>query len=149
MPLDQAGIEAERALAGGERLVEIAAGLQHHGEVVVRIGEVVPRGDRAAQQPERIVGAPEVEGRWPQPASPSAWSGWTSQNPAIERVSFGVATAPPIGVSEPQRFGRARSAAGAGPRRRPAASRALGLAPQTLLTAALCPVHGLPTMLLA
>ena len=141
---EQGGVEAQRALAGRERLVEIAARLEHDREIVVGVGEVVAGGDRAAQQAARIVRAPEVEGRLATAGEALSVIGMDVEHPAVERIGFGVAAAAQVGLGEPQRLGgrdRPQARRRSGRRRR---CRGLAPAGLTLLTATLCPVHDLP-----
>jgi hypothetical protein len=102
----------------------------------------VPGGDGAAQHAERILGAPELKGGLAAAGEPLGVVGVDVQDPAVERVGFGVAPVSPLGVSEPQRFGR-RDRPQARGRRGGRRGRTLVLAPETLLTATLCPIHGL------
>ena len=105
-------VQADRALAGCERLVEIAGSLERDREIVVGIGEIVAGRDRAAQVPERIVGAPELEGRQPAAVEALGMVGMDVEHPAIERIGVGEPAAAQIGLGE------AHASAGGSGRRR-------------------------------
>jgi len=140
--LDQLRVEAQGALAGGERLVEPAGRLQHGGEVVVGLGEVMPGRDRAAQEAQRVLRAPELERGHAAAGEPVGMIRVAEQQPPVQRVGLGVAAALAVRMRQPHRLGRRDRLQALRTRRR--SRRFAGLARLPLLSTAFRPVHRLP-----